>query len=131
MRAKAERVSKGGDGDDEVLRFWRGAMLKDIRQRISGSSHDRQECLDIAVDIANKKSLKKAVEYLIGVEVVTPAPRDVATFLRVHKDRFDPAALGLYLGEGGVGSSEVEYWNSIRHVYVRAISFIGMNIEEG
>ena len=87
--------------------------------------------LETAFTIIKQKSLKKAVEYLIACNVLTPAPRDIANFLRIHKERINPVALGQYLGENGAGGSESEYWNSIRYLFVRAISFIGMNIEEG
>jgi len=36
-----------------------------------------------------------------------------------------------YLSECGTGGIETEYWNSIRQVYFRAISFVGMEVEEG
>ena len=75
--------------------------------------------------------LKKAIEYLIACGIITPSTRDVANFLRIHKDRIGPIALGQYLGENGAGGTESEYWNSIRYIFVRAISFIGMNVEEG
>ncbi|KAL7563343.1 hypothetical protein ACA910_014187 [Epithemia clementina (nom. ined.)] len=86
--------------------------------------------LDVAVGIAVKKGLKKAVDYLVACGALTPAPRAIATYLRLHKDRFDPAELGRYLGETGVDAIEKEYWNSIRHSFVRAISFLGMNLDE-
>ena len=52
-----------------------------------------------------------------------------SNFLRVHQARLDSTLLGDYLGEGG--TSDVEYWNLIRYHYVRAISFEGMNVEQG
>ena len=87
--------------------------------------------METAFEIAEKKSLKKAVDYLVACNALTPAPRDIATFLRIHREQIDQSALGNYLGEGGTGGIETEYWNSIRHLYISAISFIGMNIEEG
>ena len=85
---------------------------------------------ETAFDIARKKSIKKAVEYLIACNALTPSPRDIASFLRVHKDRLDQGALGYYLGESGIDGQENEYWNLIRFSYVRAISFDGMKVEE-
>ena len=85
--------------------------------------------LDVAAGIATKKGLKKAVDYLVAYGALTPDPRAIATFLRLHKDRFDPAELGRYLGETGTNAAEKEYWNSIRHCFVRAISFLGMNLD--
>jgi hypothetical protein len=122
---------KNGVGGDEILKFWRGAIAEEQKQRVSDSSPSSEESLITALDIAERKSLKKAVEYLIACNSLTPAPRDVATFLRIHKEQLDPADLGNYITEYGNGGAETEYWDSIRHNYVRAISFGGMNVEEG
>lgn len=86
--------------------------------------------LDTAFEIARKKSIKKAIEYLIACDALTSSPRDIASFLRVNKSKLDQAALGLYLGENGLDGQETEYWNLIRFSYVRAISFDGMKVEE-
>lgn len=91
----------------------------------------KEKAVETAVEISRKKTLKKAVEYLIACNVIPPSPRDIATFLRIHKKRFDPSALGLYLGESGVGGTESEYWNSIRLYFVRPIPFVGMNVDQG
>ena len=119
------------DGDDGIIKFWRSAIGVDQAKRFVGPNPNHSESLETAFAITKQKSLKKAVEYLIACNVLTPAPRDIANFLRIHKDRIDPVALGQYLGENGTGGSESEYWNSIRYLFVRAISFIGMNVEEG
>jgi Guanine nucleotide exchange factor in Golgi transport N-terminal/Sec7 domain len=119
---------EGGDG---VVKFWRTVIGKDQARRYAGSIPSTSESLETAFGIIKQKSLKKAVEYLIACNILTPAPRDVANFLRIHKDRIDPAALGQYLGENGTGGAESEYWNSIRYLFVRAISFIGMNVDKG
>jgi hypothetical protein len=87
--------------------------------------------LGIAFDIAEKKGLKKAIDYLIACNVLTPSPRDIASFLRIHKADLSKTALGRYLGEGGLNRSETEYWNFLRFNYIRAISFAGLNVEQG
>jgi hypothetical protein len=89
------------------------------------------EPLEVAFQIAHDKSLKRAVDYLIACNMLSPAPRDVASFLRIHKARLNPSILGDYLGEGGNDGAEAEYWNLIRFSYVRAISFAGMTVEQG
>ena len=119
------------DGDDGIIKFWRSAIGIEQAKRFSGSIPNHNDSLETAFTIIEQKSLKKSVEYLIACNVLTPAPRDIANFLRIHKDRINPVALGQYLGENGTGGSESEYWNSIRYLFVRAISFIGMNVEEG
>lgn len=119
------------DGDDGVIKFWRSTIGIEQAKRFARSIPNHSESLETAFAIIEQKSLKKSIEYLIACNVLTPAPRDIANFLRIHKDRIDPVSLGQYLGENGTGGSESEYWNSIRYLFVRAISFIGMNVEEG
>ena len=87
--------------------------------------------LGIAFDIAKKKSMNKAIDYLIACDILTKSPRDIASFLRIHKDDLKPSDLGRYLGEGGTDGSETEYWNLIRFNYIRAHSFVGMGAEQG
>lgn len=89
------------------------------------------ETLRTAFEIVRKKNLKKGVDYLVACNFLSPSPREIATFLRLHHTRVNPMVLGEYLGEGGIDGGEIEYWNLIRFNYVRAISFVGMNVEEG
>ena len=89
------------------------------------------DTLRAAFDIVETKSLKKGIEYLIEQQFLTPAARDVATFLRVHHTRLNSRSLGEYLGEGGVDYAGIEYLNLVRFNYVRAISFVGMTVEQG
>ena len=95
------------------------------------SSHRMEEALKVAFEIMTTKSLKKALEYLIACNFLTPSPRDIASFLRLYQAKLDPMILGEYLGEGGKDGADVEYFNLIRFSYVRAISFVGMNVEQG
>ena len=95
------------------------------------SSHRMEEALKVAFEIMTTKSLKKALEYLIACNFLTPSPRDIASFLRLYQAKLDPTVLGEYLGEGGKDGADVEYFNLIRFSYVRAISFVGMNVEQG
>lgn len=103
-----------------------------LNARIEGSSvPDADEILPVAFEIARTKNLKKAVDYLIACDFLTPSPRDVAAFLRLHRTQLDASALGIFLAEGGNGGDDVEYWNQIRFNYFRPISFVGMNVEQG
>ena len=97
----------------------------------SSTLPDADVHLPVAFEIARTKNLKKAVDYLIACDFLTPSPRDVAAFLRLHRAQLDPAALGIFLAEGGTGGGEIEYWNQIRFNYFRPISFVGMNVEQG
>eukprot|EP00557_Chaetoceros_sp_GSL56_P011172 CAMPEP_0176485444 /NCGR_PEP_ID=MMETSP0200_2-20121128/5040_1 /TAXON_ID=947934 /ORGANISM="Chaetoceros sp., Strain GSL56" /LENGTH=2385 /DNA_ID=CAMNT_0017882083 /DNA_START=272 /DNA_END=7429 /DNA_ORIENTATION=+ len=90
-----------------------------------------EETLQTAFDIMQTKSLKKALDYLIACNFLTPSPRDIASFLRLYQIRIDTSALGDYLGEGGTDGDEVERYNLIRFHYTSAISFVGMNVEQG
>jgi len=84
--------------------------------------------LTAAFDILAAKGLKKAIEYLIACNILTPSPRDIATFLRVHQHSLPPHILGDFLGEGSDSISD--HWDMIRYHYVRAISFVDLNVEE-
>lgn len=125
---KSEEVSHGFQPCQKAFRSQSCPIVNDQE---SPPSADREVLMETAFEIAEKKSLKKAVDYLVACNALTPAPRDISTFLRIHREQIDQSALGNYLGEGGTGGIETEYWNSIRHLYISAISFIGMNIEEG
>ena len=119
--------------EEELLNFWRGEPptaepREGTSQKPQSSSEDS---LQVAFAIADTKSLKKALEYLIACNVLAPTPRDIANFVQVHKERFDPSSLGAYLSESGNGGAENDFWNSLRHHFVRSISFIGMTVEAG
>jgi Guanine nucleotide exchange factor in Golgi transport N-terminal/Sec7 domain len=116
---------------DGRVKVWGKTNVEDHVGQFAGTALSTTASLETAFEIVRQKSLKKAVEYLIACNMLTPAPRDVANFLRFHKDKIDPIALGQFLGENGSGGSESEYWNSIRYIFIRAISFIGMNVDEG
>ena len=91
-----------------------------------------QEALQVAFEIIETKNngLKKGLDYLIACNFLLPGPRDAASFLRIHKQRIDPVVLGEYLGEGG-HAGDGEYWKLVRYHYIRATSFVGMNVEYG
>lgn len=76
-----------------------------------------------------KKSLPKVVKFLLAANFMQNTPQEIANFLRVYKSHFDPTGLGEFLGEGGVKSEEIEYWNQIRYRYARAVSFVELEIE--
>lgn len=82
-----------------------------------------QQLLTRARDIAEAKSLKKAIEFLVAMNVVKETPRDITSFLRIHYDVFDEAEIGDYLGEG-----DEDFKVQVRLTYVRAISFKGMTL---
>lgn len=94
-------------------------------------SEKLEETLDTAFEIMQTKSLKKALDFLIACNILTPSPRDIASFLRSYQARIDTSMLGDYLGEGGKDGDEVEHYNLIRFHYTCAISFVGMNVEQG
>eukprot|EP01032_Pedospumella_encystans_P009092 gene9092-10735_t len=103
--------------------------LGSIRQR--RELHQESEALiKKAVEIYTAKNdLKKAVNFLIKSEFLANTPQEIANFLRVYKNSFDPAAIGDFLGEGGKNPAEEEYWTNIRFRYTRAVSFVEMDIE--
>jgi len=94
-------------------------------------SNEVTKSLEVAFEIAENKSLKKAIDYLTACNILTNSPRDIASFLRLNQTKLNPVILGDYLGEGGIGGGDIEHFNLIRFNYVRAISFFGMNVEQG
>ena len=74
-------------------------------------------------------SLKKSIKYLVNKNFMADSPQEIASFLIVYKNSFDPSAIGEYLGEGGVTPHEEVYWAQIRFRYTRAISFVELEVE--
>jgi Sec7-like guanine-nucleotide exchange factor len=74
-------------------------------------------------------SLKKSIKFLVAKNFMSDNPQEIASFLRVYKNSFDPSAIGEYLGEGGVTPYEEVYWSQIRFRYTRAISFVELEVE--
>ncbi|KAL3925220.1 MAG: hypothetical protein SGILL_000556 [Bacillariaceae sp.] len=138
---------------NSVLNYWQ--RLSSIKQRLADSkskkentvqgdrsvatvyseceetSAERRRALNVAFDIANEKGLNKAIDYLIACNVLTASSKDIASFLRIHRGELSSSTLGKYLGEGGADRAQTEYWNLIRFNFIRAISFVGMSVEEG
>lgn len=90
-----------------------------------------EQTMKVALELMATKSVKKAIDYLVACNLITPSAREVASFLRLHRVDINAEALGNYLGEGGKDGAEVEHYNLIRFNYVRAIAFVGMNVEQG
>lgn len=110
---------------------YKGLSPLKFDEAASSTVPDADIHLPVAFEIARTKNLKKAVDYLIACDFLTMSPRDISAFLRLHRAQLDPAALGIFLAEGGTGGEEIEYWNQIRFNYFRPISFVGMNVEQG
>jgi hypothetical protein len=91
---------------------------------------ESEELIQQAIKIyTEKSSLKKAVEFLISKGFMADTPQEIANFLRVYKNSFDPSAIGEFLGEGGTNPAAEDYWSQIRFRYTRAVSFVEMDIE--
>ena len=112
--------------DVSVLSMTEDSMRNDPQQ-----SQKMEDSLNVAFEIMREKSLKKAFDYLIACNFLSPSPKDIASFLRLYQSRIDNATLGEFLGEGGKDGDEKEHFNLIRFHYVSAISFVGMNVEQG
>ena len=99
--------------------------------KLKREAHQESEALiKRAIEIYNAKNdLKKAVDFLIKNQFLANTPQEIANFLRLYKNSFDPGAIGEFLGEGGKTPVEEEYWSNIRFRYTRAVSFVEMDIE--
>ncbi|KDO35012.1 hypothetical protein SPRG_01075 [Saprolegnia parasitica CBS 223.65] len=84
-----------------------------------------QQLLKRGMEIAETKSFKKALEYLIAMGLIKETPRDITSFLRIYHTFFDESDIGDYLGEG-----DEEFKLHVRLTYARAISFTGMTLVE-
>jgi hypothetical protein len=90
-----------------------------------------EEHLKRAIKICQeKKSLKKSVEYMIKNGLLAESPQEIANFIRIYKNSFDPVAIGDYLGEGDPVKKDVEnFYKQIRYRYTKAVSFVEMHVE--
>ena len=133
---RGEKVEVNLKGAVDVVEVKGGRRRSMSKSRSSvifkQEEHERtKETLKIAFDINKNKGLKKCLNYLMACNFLTDSPRDVSNFLRMYQTSLDDVLLGDYLGEGGVGSKEEEYWNLVRYHYVRAVSFESLNVEQG
>jgi len=91
---------------------------------------EAEELLKEAIKIyEGNGSLRKAVRFLVDRNFMADTPQEIASFLRVYKNSFDPSAIGEFLGEGGRTPADVDYWSQIRFRYTRAVSFVEMDLE--
>lgn len=131
-RSAIDHATVSSNSSVSVSQKYNGlSPVKFEKANVNSTLPDAEVHLPVAFEIARTKNLKKAVDYLIACDFLTPSPRDVAAFLRLHRARLDASALGIFLAEGGIGGGEIEYWNQIRFNYFRPISFVGMNVEQG
>ncbi|RHY33621.1 hypothetical protein DYB32_001504 [Aphanomyces invadans] len=101
-----------------------GSIYGTVRER-NELQKKSQQLLKRGMEIAETKSFKKALEYLIAMGLIKESPRDITSFLRIYHTFFDESDIGDYLGEG-----DEEFKLHIRLTYARAISFTGMTLVE-
>ncbi|GAX23930.1 hypothetical protein FisN_20Hu138 [Fistulifera solaris] len=87
--------------------------------------------LDDALQLAKDRGIDKAIEYLIDCNVIMSTPRDVAHFLLSNREKLDASVLGNYISEEGVGDAQNEFKKTVLYLFVRAISFVGLNVDQG
>ena len=91
----------------------------------------RKEALQVGFKISKERGLLKAVDYFVACNLLTTTPRDIVSFLRIHSTKLCMSDIGNYLCENGVDGEEKTFWESIRYEYIRAISFVGLTVEQG
>jgi hypothetical protein len=130
--SQSEAVTSDGDSQGGILSGNSSSHTSARRSR-AGSIRLRraahQESEELIKQATEKSSLKKAVEFLISKGFMPDTPQEIANFLRVYKNSFDPSAIGEFLGEGGINPAAEDYWSQIRFRYTRAVSFVEMDIE--
>lgn len=105
------------------------SMSEDSSNQAQMQQH-KQETFDVAFELIATKGLKRGIDLLIASRLLTPSPRQISTFLRIHMSSIDSGVLGDYLGEGGVDGADTDFFNLVRFYFARATSFVGMNIEQ-
>ena len=120
----------GSESPDQSLNSSNsGKRLQGVKFRRAVHQH-AEDILQTAIKIYREKaSLKKAVQFLVKSDFMPDTPQEIASFLRVYKNSFDPSAIGDFLGEGGCNTREEEYWSQIRFRYTRAVSFVELELE--
>lgn len=119
--ASAATASGGGESGVE--------MGQSIRHRRAAHQQSEKLIKEAIKIYTEKDSLKKAVKFLVSKDFMPDTPQEVANFLRVYKNHFDPAAIGDFLGEGGTTPEEEEYYSQIRFRYTRAVPFVETDVE--
>jgi hypothetical protein len=107
-----------------------------LKRRVSYSITHRRavslhsaELLQQAIKIyQEKESVGKAIKFLLSKNFMSDNPHEIAGFVRIYKDSFDPVSIGEFLGEGGRNTKEEEYWNAIRYRFTRAVSFVDLHL---
>lgn len=90
-----------------------------------------EKTFEKAMAIAKEKeSLKKAVNYLISMDVLHNNPEEIVNLFRLRQDQIDPALLGDYLGEGGCDAQEEEFYKEVREYYMKGTSYAGVPFVE-
>merc|ERR1711871_1755667 len=146
FKAKALKEGRGWEVDeveeDQGRVKEQGNLDKDSlngdRKKTQGARFRRQanreanEILEEAISLykAKNNSLKKAIDFLLKKNFMADTAQEIANFLRLYKNSFDPSAIGDYLGEGGTSSEEIEYWEQVRFKFVRGVSFAQMPVEQ-
>jgi hypothetical protein len=115
--------------DSAPVSFGRSHRATSIRltKSVNLQSND---VLSQAVKIYREKdSMTKAVKFLVAQNFMSNTPQEYASFVRLYKKHFDPAAIGDFLGEGGRTPEEEHFWDQTRFRFTRAISFVEMDVE--
>ena len=106
------------------------SMGEDDATKQSQRQTNKQESFDVAFELIATKGLKKGIDYLIARRLLSPSPKHISAFLRIHQASMDSCTIGEYLGEGGVDGSDADFFNLIRFYYTRSTSFVGMTIDQ-
>ena len=134
-------MTKGEDEDeDEDGHDVDGALpAEPLKQRKKSSSMINRRAVNIksaellqkALQIYKAKdSVAKAVKFLLAENFMSDTPHEIANFVRIYKDNFDPTAIGDFLGEGGRTPQEEQYMDMLRYRYTRGVSFVDTEVED-
>ena len=99
--------------------------------------YEQQQINEKAIELATKKSIKKAFRLLVDSGHVNPTVNEFCNWIRDHIDSLDEIQLGDYLGEEGdekvspsgkVANSyeTIEFHIQLRNTYIGGASFEGV-----
>ena len=95
---------------------------------------NKQKNVEKALELASKKSLKKAFRLLVDSGHVHPTPNAFVTWIRDHIDSIDENQLGDYLGDGGEekvspsgvvarSTETIDFFTSLRNIFMSGLPF--------
>jgi acyl-CoA-binding protein len=126
-----QTIKDDDSADHPILARRASVRIRHVRRE------EKQKNAEKAIELANKKSLKKAFRLLVESGHVTPSVNEFCNWIRDHIDALDENAVGDYLGEEGVEKvspsgvvarsyETIEFFTNMRNNFMGTMSFEGV-----